>query len=93
MMLAALTLLITAGAPITALAAESSPVDDLAAYMNALPTMEETADRLDPTELVNADSYTVEAGTEIDLTADFTNISYDGEKVKVSFYEAKNGDG
>lgn len=91
--LTAVTLFTTVFSPLPALAADGWPENDLAVYVDALPQMEEVADQLDPTELVNADTYTVEAGSEVNLATDFTNISYDSEKVKVSFYEAKNGEG
>ena len=91
--LTAVTLFTTALAPLPALAAEGWPEDDLAVYVDALPQMEEVADQLDPTELVSAEAYAVEAGSEVNLATDFTNISYDREKVKVSFYEAKNSEG
>lgn len=91
--LTAVTLLNTVLAPLPALAAEGRPEDDLAVYVDTLPQMEEVANQLDPAELVSAEAYTVEAGSEVNLATDFTNISYDGEKVKVSFYEAKNGEG
>ena len=90
--LTAVTMFTTVFSPLPALAAEGWPENDLAVYVDALPQMEEVADQLDPAELVNADTYTVEAGSEVNLAADFTNISYDSEKVKVSFYEAKNGE-
>ena len=91
--LTAVTMFTTVFSPLPALAAEGWPEDDLAVYVDALPQMEEVANQLDPAELVNADTYTVEAGSEVNLAADFTNISYNAEKVKVSFYEAKNGEG
>ena len=91
--LTAVTLLTTVLAPLPALASEGWSEDDLAVYVDALPQMEEVADQLDPAELISAEAYSVEAGSEVDLATDFTNISYDREKVKVSFYEAKNGEG
>ncbi len=91
--LTAVMLLTTILSPLSAMAAEAWAEGDLAAYVEALPQMEDVADQLDPAEMVSAESYSVEAGAEIDLKTDFTNINYDGEKVKVSFYEAKNGAG
>ena len=88
-----LTLFSTVCTPFPALAAEAQSADDLAAYVDALPQMEEVADQLDQAELVSADTYTLEVGSVIDLKTDFTNISYNAELVKVSFYEAKNGEG
>ena len=87
------TLFTTVLSPLSAMAEEVKPEDDLTAYVETLPTMEEVADRLDPAERVNAEDCSVEIGSKIDLKTDFTNIRYDGEKVKVSFYEAKNAEG
>lgn len=89
-MLTAVTLFTTVITPVPALAADEWPEDDLAAYVDALPLLEEVSEQLDPSEKVTADSYAVESGAEIDLSTDFTNITYDSEKVKVSFFEAKN---
>ncbi len=87
--LAMVMLFTTVLTPLPAFAAE----DGLAAYVNALPTMEEVAGRLDQEELISWEDYSVEAGSEIDLKTDFANITFNGEKVKISFFEAKNGEG
>ena len=79
--------------PTLAFAAEATPIDNLAKYVDALPLMEEVEDQLDPSELVSADSYSVELGAEVDLNTDFTNIDYDNERVKVTFYKAENAEG
>lgn len=92
-MLTAVTLLTSAISPMTVMAAEHSPKEDLAAYVSSLPKMEEVADQLDAGELVTVADYEVEIGAEIDLKNDFTGISYEKEKVKVSFYEAQNEEG
>jgi len=92
-MLTVVTLLSTVVAPLPAMAAEISPEEKLAEYVSSLPQMDAVADQLDSGEQVTADTYEVETGAEVDLKVDFTNISYDGEKVKVSFYEAKNEEG
>jgi len=92
-MLAVVTLMSTVISPFPAMAAEISPEEKLAEYVSSLPQMDAVADQLDSGERVTADTYEVETGTEVDLKVDFTNISYDGEKVKVSFYEAKNEEG
>ena len=88
-----LMLISTAGVPIPAYAAASWPEDDLAVYVAALPSLEEVAEQLDEGERVTAGSYELSVGTETDINTDFTNISFDGEKVKVSFFEAKNAEG
>ena len=92
-MLTAVTLLTSAISPMTVMAAEHSPKEDLAAYVSSLPKIEEVADQLDAGELVTVADYEVEIGAEIDLKNDFTGISYEKEKVKVSFYEAQNEEG
>ena len=92
-MLTAVTLLTSVVAPIPAMAAEITPEEELAAYVSALPQRDEVADQLDAGELVTAETYEVEIGAEIDLKTDFTGITYDKEKVKVSFYEAQNEEG
>ena len=92
-MLTAVTLLTSAISPMTVMAAEHSPKEDLAAYVSSLPKMGEVADQLDAGELVTVADYEVEIGAEIDLKNDFTGISYEKEKVKVSFYEAQNEEG
>lgn len=81
------------GVPIPAFAADTWPENDLTVYVDALPLLEEVADQLDEGERVSAGNYEVTAGTEIDLSTDFTNISFSADKVKVSFYEAKNASG
>ena len=92
-MLTAVTLLTSVVAPIPAMAAEITPEENLAAYVSALPQMDEVADQLDAGELVTAATYEVEVGAEIDLKTDFTEITYDNEKVKVTFYEAESEGG
>lgn len=92
-MLTAVTLLTSAISPMTAMAADRSTKEDLAAYVSSLPKMEEVADQLDAGEMITAGDYEVEIGAEIDLKNDFTGISYEEEKVKVSFYEAQNEEG
>lgn len=91
--LTAMTLFTSAVSPMTALAADISPEEQLAAYVSSLPLMEEVADQLDVGELVTAGEYEVEMGAEVDLKSDFSGISYEEEKVKVTFYEAQNEEG
>lgn len=92
-MFTAVTLFTSAVSPMTAMAADISPEEQLAAYVSSLPQLEEVADQLDVGELVTAGEYEVEIGAEIDLKSDFTGISYEEEKVKVTFYEAQNEEG
>lgn len=91
--MAVLMLLSVVAVPIPAFAADDWPENDLALYVTALPLMEDVADQLDVTERVSAGSYEVTAGAEIDLNTDFTNISFNADKVKVSFFEANNASG
>lgn len=88
--LTVLTLLSTMMAPISAFAAEG---DELDAYVHGLPMMTDVLDQLAPSEVVYAESYEVEVGTEIDLYTNFNNLSFDEQSVKVHFYEAKNDAG
>lgn len=88
-MLTAVTLLTTAMSPITAGAAELSADEELTAYVKSLPVMEAVADQLDSGEIVQADAYEVEIGSEVDLKSDFTEISFNKEKIKVSFLKQK----
>lgn len=92
-MLAAVTLLTTAMSPVTAGAAEVPADEQLAAYVKSLPAMEDVTDQLDSGEIVQAEAYVVDVGTEIDLKTDFTGISFEQENVKVSFFEAQNEEG
>ena len=92
-MLTAVTLLTTAMSPMIAGAAELSADEELAAYVKSLPVMEAVADQLDSGEIVQAEAYEVEIGSEVDLKSDFTEISFNKEKIKVSFFEAENEEG
>ena len=92
-LMAVLMLLSVAAFPIPAFAAENWPEYDLSVYVDALPLMEEVIDQLDENERVSAGGYEVTAGAEIDLNTDFTNICFNVDKVKVSFFEAKNASG
>lgn len=70
-----LMLISAVGVPIPAYAADLWPVDDLAVYVAALPSLEEVADQLDEGERVTAGSYELSAGTETDLSTDYTMAS------------------
>ena len=92
-MLSAVLLLGTAVTPMTAIASELTPEEELKLYVEALPELEDVKDQLDPEEIVTAKDYEVEYGAEIDLTKDFTDLEIPNqEKVKVNFYEAKNAE-
>ena len=51
-MLTAVTLLTSAISPMTGMAAEHSPKEDLAVYVSSLPKMEKVADQLEAGDLV-----------------------------------------
>lgn len=55
------------------------------------PIYEEIKNQLDADEIVTANDYEMEIGHEFDVKTDFRNIEIpDGDKVKVTFEEAKN---
>ena len=92
-LLSAVMVLQAAVTPITAFASEMNPEEELKAYVEALPELDQVKDQLDPEEVVTAKDYEVDFDTEIDLKKDFTNLEIpDKDKVKVNFYEAKNAD-
>ena len=83
----------SAAAPVTAFASEMNPEEELKAYVEALPELEQVKDQLDADEIVTAKDLEVEFDSEIDLKKDFTNLEIpDKEKVNVKFYEAKDSD-
>lgn len=86
--MAVITLLSTAMAPVTAYGAE--PEKEKAEH----PAYEEVKEQLSEDEVVTAKDYEVEVGTKFDVEIDFTGIEIvDGSKVKVTFHEAKNETG
>ena len=92
-LLSAVMVLQAAVTPITAFASEMNPEEELKAYVEALPELDQVKDQLDPEEIVTAKDYEVVFDAEIDLKKDFTNLEIsDKDKVKVNFYEAKNAD-
>ena len=87
-----MTLSVTA-APMSAWASASGNDRDVDEYVASLPELEDVKDRLDPDEIVTAEDRDVEYGAEIDLKKDLTGIKIpDSDKLKVTFYEAKNND-
>ena len=92
-LLSAIMVLSTAVTPITAFASEINPEEELKAYVEALPELDQVKDTLDADEIVTAKDLEVEFEAEIDLKKDFTNLKIPNkEKVNVKFYEAKNAD-
>lgn len=87
-LLVAMTVLSNVASPLTAYAAEPDEVK------TAPPAYEEVKDQLDADEVVTANDYTIETGSDFDVSCDFTGLEIlDDEKVKVTFEEAKNADG
>ena len=87
-LLAAVTILSGALSPLAASAAETGQEE------KKPPVYEEVKDQLDADEVVTAHDYEVEAGSDFDITFDFTGIDIiDDNKVKVTFEEAKNTKG
>ena len=85
--LAGMTLLSTVLSPMTAYAAESKAEEKP-------PLYEEVKDLLDEDEVVKAKDYEITVGSEFDVTCDFTGLEIkDDKKVKVTFEEAKDGEG
>ena len=93
-LLSAMMVLTTVVTPMTVMASEIIPEDELREYVSSLPELKDVKDQLDPDEIVEAKDYEVDFGTEIDLKNDFTNMEIPNrDKVKVSFFEAKNAAG
>lgn len=87
-LLVAMTVLSNVASPLTAYAAEPDEVK------TAPPAYEEVKDQLDADEVVTANDYTIETGSDFDVSCDFTGLEIlDDTKVKVTFEEAKNADG
>ena len=92
-LLSAVMVLSAAVTPATAFASEMIPEEELKAYVEALPELDQVKEQLDPEEIVTAKDYEVDFDAEIDLKKDFTNLEIpDKEKVNVKFYEAKDSD-
>ena len=92
-LLSAVMALSAAVAPMPAFASEMVSEEELKAYVEALPELEQVKDELDADEIVTAKDLEVDFGAEIDLRKDLTNLEIpDKEKVNVKFYEAKNAD-
>ena len=92
-LLSAMMVLTTAVTPLTVMASEIIPEDELKEYVSSLPELKDIRDQLDPDEIVETRDYEVDFGTGIDLKNDFTNMEIPNrDKVKVTFFEAKNAD-
>lgn len=54
------------------------------------PLLEEVRENLDEDEIVTAEDYEIEYGSDFDINSDYTNLLFDNEKVKVTFHDSKN---
>ena len=57
------------------------------------PMLDEVMDQLTEDEIVTVEELSLEAGTEIDLSKDFSGIQYNTEKVKLTFEKAETQEG
>lgn len=55
--------------------------------------LDEVIDQLTEDEIVTVEELSLEAGTEIDLSKDFSGIQYNTEKVKLTFEKAETQEG
>ena len=72
--------LTTVVTPMTVMASEIIPEDELKEYVSSLPELKAVKDQLDPDEIVEARDYEVDFGTELDLKNDFTNMEMTSRK-------------
>lgn len=63
---------------------------EFAAYEAEYPAFENVKEKLNEDEIVTAEDYEVEAGSDVDLEHDFTGIRFSPDKVKITFYKAEN---
>lgn len=57
------------------------------------PMLDEVVDQLTEDEIVTVEELSLEAGTEIDLSKDFSGIQYNTEKVKLTFEKVETQEG
>lgn len=88
-MLSVITIMTSIIQPITIYAVETEP----AAYEAKYPSLEKVKDNLAEEEVVQVQDYEVEVGSSFDVKTDFSGMKFKLEKVKVTFYEAKNESG
>lgn len=58
-----------------------------------VPLLEDVRELLDADEIVTAKDMEIEFGSSFDEKSDFSNLEFDGEKVKVTFHDSKNESG
>ncbi|MCD8231194.1 MAG: Cna protein B-type domain protein [Clostridiales bacterium] len=91
--LSALSVFSVAASPMTALAEADADTSGSTAYESVYPELEEVLSQLDDDEIVTADDIEIDLGSSFDPSIDFTGITFDSEKAKVSLYEANDSDG
>ena len=90
--LSVLTIATTVFQPITTYAAE--PDNTASFFESQYPELETVKDKLAEDEIVTANDYTVEYGSDFDIKVDFSGIEgINDAKVKIELYEAKNESG
>ena len=87
--LSALTILTSVVQPMTAYAGETNPKS----YEMEYPALEQVKAQLQEDEIVTVQDYEVEKGSDFDIKTDFSGMKFHSDKVKVTFYEAKNQKG
>lgn len=85
-LLSVLTIVTSVMQPVITYAAEPEP----ASYEAEYPALTVVRDSLDVEEVVTAQDYETVVGSGFDVSCDFTGLEINGEKVKVTFHEAKN---
>ena len=88
--LSVLTLLSLMTQPLMGLASEEPETE---AYEVEYPPLDAVKDLLAEDEIVSAEDFILDAGSIFDIEHDFTDVKINPDKVKVTFYEAKNEDG
>lgn len=77
----------------TILTSVVQPKTEPAAYEAEYPALEKVQAELSADEIVTAEDYEMEVGEDFEAEKDFSGMEINEEKVKVKFYEAKDGDG
>ena len=85
-LLSAVTVLSAFLQPVGVYAAES----ESAAYEAEYPAFEKVRARLHEDEIVTAEDFMVEGGSDFDVEHDFSSMKFSSDKVKITFHEAKN---
>lgn len=64
-----------------------------APYEAEYPELRKVRKKLMEDEVVDAEDHEVETGSDFDISNDFSNLNFSSDKVKITFYEAKNKTG